>query len=95
MRFTQFSKKLLFVPVAAGALLCSCMDATEETPNTLVAPEESSFTYDINGNVNFFDATYQEDLEYDEKEFKNTITINFNGSEAPAITGLDALDGEV
>ena len=95
MRFTQFSKKLLFVPVAAGALLCSCMDATEETPNTLVAPEESSFTYDINGNVNFFDATYQEDLEYDEKEFKNTITINFNGSEAPAITGLEALNGEV
>ena len=95
MRFTQFSKKLLFVPVAAGALLCSCMDATEETPNTLVAPEESSFTYDINGNVNFFDATYQEDLEYDEKEFKNTITINFNGSEAPTYTGLDALNGEV
>jgi hypothetical protein len=95
MRFTQFSKKLLFVPVAAGALLCSCMDATEETPNTLVAPEESSFTYDINGNVNFFDATYQEDLEYDEKEFKNTITINFKGSEAPAIDGLDALNGEV
>ena len=95
MRLKQFSGKLLLIPVAVGTLLCSCMDATEETPNTLVAPEESSFTYDINGNVNFFDATYQEDLEYDEKEFKNTITINFNGSEAPTYTGLDALDGEV
>ena len=27
MRLIQFSKKLLFVPVAAGALLCSCMEA--------------------------------------------------------------------
>ncbi len=95
MRFTQFSKKLLFVPVAAGTLLCSCMDATEETPNTLEVPAESSFTYNINGDVKFFDATYQEDLEYDEKEFKNTITINFNGNDAPTFIGLDDMDGEV
>ena len=97
MRLIQFSKKLLFVPVAAGALLCSCMEATEgeSEKNTLTVDPESSFTYNINGNVNFFDSTEQEDSEYDEKEFKNEITIQFNGSETPTYTGLDALDGEV
>ena len=85
MRLIQFSKKLLFVPVAAGALLCSCMEATEgeSEKNTLTVDPESSFTYNINGNVNFFDSTEQEDSEYDEKEFKNEITIQFNGNEKP------------
>ena len=85
MRLIQFSKKLLFVPVVAGALLCSCMEATEgeSEKNTLTVDPESSFTYNINGNVNFFDSTEQEDSEYDEKEFKNEITIQFNGNEKP------------
>ena len=85
MRLIQFSKKLLFVPVAAGALLCSCMEATEgeSEKNTLTVDPESSFTYNINGNVNFFDSTEQEDSEYDEKEFKNEITIQFNGDKKP------------
>lgn len=85
MRLIQFSKKLLFVPVAAGALLCSCMEATEgeSEKNTLTVDPESSFTYNINGNVNFFDSTEQEDSEYDEKEFKNEITIQFNGDKEP------------
>ena len=85
MRLIQFSKKLLFVPVAAGALLCSCMEATEgeSEKNKLTVDPESSFTYNINGNVNFFDSTEQEDSEYDEKEFKNEITIQFNGNEKP------------
>lgn len=85
MRLIQFSKKLLFVPVAAGALLCSCMEATEgeSEKNTLTVDPESSFTYNINGNVNFFDSTEQEDSEYDEKEFKNEITIQFKGNEKP------------
>lgn len=87
MRLIQFSKKLLFVPVAAGALLCSCMEATEgeSEKNTLTVDPESSFTYNINGNVNFFDSTEQEDSEYDEKEFKNEITIQFNGDKEPNI----------
>lgn len=87
MRLIQFSKKLLFVPVAAGALLCSCMEATEgeSEKNTLTVDPESSFTYNINGNVNFFDSTEQEDSEYDEKEFKNEITIQFNKDAAPKI----------
>ena len=87
MRLIQFSKKLLFVPVAAGALLCSCMEATEgeSEKNTLTVDPESSFTYNINGNVNFFDSTEQEDSEYDEKEFKNEITIQFNEDAAPKI----------
>ena len=85
MRLIQFSKKLLFVPVAAGALLCSCMEATEgeSEKNTLTVDPESSFTYNINGNVNFFDSTEQEDSEYDEKEFKNEITIQFDGNKKP------------
>lgn len=85
MRLIQFSKKLLFVPVAAGALLCSCMEATEgeSEKNTLTVDPESSFTYNINGNVNFFDSTEQEDSEYDEKEFKNEITIQFDGDKEP------------
>lgn len=96
MRLIQFSKKLLFVPVAAGALLCSCMEATEgeSEKNTLTVDPESSFTYNINGNVNFFDSTEQEDSEYDEKEFKNEITIQFNEDAAPKIE-YNGLEDEV
>ena len=96
MRLIQFSKKLLFVPVAAGALLCSCMEATEgeSEKNTLTVDPESSFTYNINGNVNFFDSTEQEDSEYDEKEFKNEITIQFNEDAAPTIE-YNGLEDEV
>ena len=96
MRLIQFSKKLLFVPVAAGALLCSCMEATEgeSEKNTLTVDPESSFTYNINGNVNFFDSTEQEDSEYDEKEFKNEITIQFNEDAAPKIE-YNGLEEEV
>lgn len=97
MRLIQFSKKLLFVPVAAGALLCSCMEATEgeSEKNTLTVDPESSFTYNINGNVNFFDSTEQEDSEYDEKEFKNEITIQFNGDEKPTIEYNGVSEDEV
>lgn len=96
MRLIQFSKKLLFVPVAAGALLCSCMEATEgeSEKNTLTVDPESSFTYNINGNVNFFDSTEQEDSEYDEKEFKNEITIQFYEDAAPKIE-YNGLEDEV
>lgn len=97
MRLIQFSKKLLFVPVAAGALLCSCMEATEgeSEKNTLTVDPESSFTYNINGNVNFFDSTEQEDSEYDEKEFKNEITIQFNGDKEPNIERNGVSEEEV
>lgn len=97
MRLIQFSKKLLFVPVAAGALLCSCMEATEgeSEKNTLTVDPESSFTYNINGNVNFFDSTEQEDSEYDEKEFKNEITIQFNGDKKPTIERNGVSEEEV
>lgn len=87
MKFKQFSRNLFFVPVAAGALLCSCMTSgDEDNKNTNTIEPESSFTYNVDGNVNFFDATLQEDSEYDDNEFKNKITINFNGAGAPTIT---------
>ena len=84
MRLKQFSGKLLLIPVAVGTLLCSCMEPTDEK-NTLTVDPESSFTYDINGNVSFFDSTLEEDKENDEKEFKKQIIINFNGAAKPTI----------
>ena len=84
MRLKQFSGKLLLIPVAVGTLLCSCMEPTDEK-NTLTVDPESSFTYDINGNVSFFDSTLEEDKDNDEKEFKKKITINFNGAAKPTI----------
>lgn len=84
MRLKQFSGKLLLIPVAVGTLLCSCMEPTDEK-NTLTVEPESSFTYDINGNVSFFDSTLEEDKDNDEKEFKKKITINFNGAAKPTI----------
>ena len=84
MRLKQFSGKLLLIPVAVGTLLCSCMEPTDEK-NTLTVDPESSFTYDINGNVSFFDSTLEEDKDNDEKEFKKKITINFNGAAKPII----------
>ncbi|MBQ2295328.1 MAG: carbohydrate-binding domain-containing protein, partial [Spirochaetales bacterium] len=62
----------------------SCMEPTDEK-NTLTVDPESSFTYDINGNVSFFDSTLEEDKENDEKEFKKQIIINFNGAAKPTI----------
>lgn len=86
MKFKQFSRNLFFVPVAAGALLCSCMTSNDEdNKNTNTVDPESSFTYNVDGNVSFFDATYQEDSEFDDNEFKNKITINFNGTDKPTI----------
>lgn len=86
MKFKQVSKNLFFVPIAAGALLCSCITSTDEdSKNTNKVEPESSFTYNSDGNVSFFDATYEEDADFDDTEFKNKITINFNGSEAPTI----------
>ena len=84
MRLKQFSGKLLLIPVAVGTLLCSCMEPTDEK-NTLTVEPESSFTYDINGNVSFFDSNLEEDKENDEKEFKKQIIINFNGAAKPTI----------
>ena len=84
MRLKQFSGKLLLIPVAVGTLLCSCMEPTDEK-NTLTVDPESSFTYDINGDVSFFDSTLEEDKDNDEKEFKKKITINFNGAAKPTI----------
>ena len=84
MRLKQFSGKLLLIPVAVGTLLCSCMEPTDEK-NTLTVEPESSFTYDINGNVSFFDSTLEEDKDNDEKEFKKKITINFDGAAKPTI----------
>ena len=84
MRLKQFSGKLLLIPVAVGTLLCSCMEPTDEK-NTLTVDPESSFTYDINGNVSFFDSTLEEDKENDGKEFKKQIIINFNGTDKPTI----------
>ena len=84
MRLKQFSGKLLLIPVAVGTLLCSCMEPTDGK-NTLTVDPESSFTYDINGNVSFFDSTLEEDKENDEKEFKKQIIINFNGAAKPTI----------
>ncbi len=84
MRLKQFSGKLLLIPVAVGTLLCSCMEPTDEK-NTLTVAPESSFTYDINGNVSFFDSTLEEDKENDGKEFKKQIIINFNGTDKPTI----------
>ena len=87
MKLKHFSKNLFFIPIAAGALLCSCIASEDEdNKNTNTVDPESSFTYDVNGNVTFFDSTLQEDSEYGEKEFKNTITINFNGTNKPNIT---------
>lgn len=87
MKLKHFSKNLFFIPIAAGALLCSCIASEDEdNKNTNTVDPESSFTYDVNGNVTFFDSTLQEDSEYEEKEFKNTITINFNGTDNPKIT---------
>lgn len=86
MKLKHFSKNLFFIPIAAGALLCSCIASEDEdNKNTNTVDPESSFTYDVNGNVTFFDSTLQEDSEYDENEFKNTITINFNGTDKPRI----------
>ena len=94
MRLKLFSGKLLLIPVAVGTLLCSCMEATDEK-NTLTVDPESSFTYDINGNVSFFDSTLEEDEDNDEKEFKKKITINFNGTDKPTIEPAETAGVEI
>ena len=94
MRLKQFSGKLLLIPVAVGTLLCSCMEPTDEK-NTLTVEPESSFTYDINGNVSFFDSNLEEDKENDEKEFKKQIIINFNGAAKPTIEPAETKGVEI
>ena len=96
MRLKQFSGKLLLIPVAVGTLLCSCMEPTDEK-NTLTVDPESSFTYDINGNVSFFDSTLEEDKDKSDADRAKKLGILKNVGDSLGVIeeALNALAKEI